>query len=350
MKKLRNFVFIICILTMSLLSSCNIASLNSEVNDMKGQLIGNSFECQFYDNYGEKFLTASGTKIGMTGNIVKESKINSSDGTTATEYALSSVVTINIDGKQIQSCGDTIIFEESSLKPDAEFQLSDIESGSSDGFSENTIISGIVNDYKNFFGKGQVVVIQSQLGVPICAYSGDDVYWEVRNDLPKTTKLMIDGKALYIHRANFQIIDKDLIYFAFYKGQPIGFFLMFPELNQVVKHLNGKMNLFGKLKFMYYLKARKIDVALGQLFGVVPEFQGKGVEAAMIKRFTECIIEKGREYKYLELNWVGDFNPPMIHLMDYIGAKVVRTYVTYRKLFRDDIEFVRSADKMQNID
>lgn len=70
----------------------------------------------------------------------------------------------------------------------------------------------------------------------------------------------------------------------------------------------------------------------------------------MIKRFTECIIEKGREYKYLELNWVGDFNPPMIHLMDYIGAKVVRTYVTYRKLFRDDIEFVRSADKMQNID
>ena len=92
-------------------------------------------------------------------------------------------------------------------------------------------------------------------------------------------------------------------------------------MNQVVKHLNGKMNLFGKLKFMYYLKARKIDVALGQLFGVVPEFQGKGVEAAMIKRFTECIIEKGREYKYLELNWVGDFNPPMIHLMDYIGAQ-----------------------------
>mgnify|MGYP001025311203 FL=1 len=153
-----------------------------------------------------------------------------------------------------------------------------------------------------------------------------------------------------IYKSLQPIIDKDLIYFAFYKEQPIGFFLMFPELNQVVKHLNGKMNLFGKLKFMYYLKARKIDVALGQLFGVVPEFQGKGVEAAMIKRFTECIIEKGREYKYLELNWVGDFNPPMIHLMDYIGAKVVRTYVTYRKLFRDDIEFVRSADKMQNID
>lgn len=148
-----------------------------------------------------------------------------------------------------------------------------------------------------------------------------------------------------IYKSLQPIIDKDLIYFAFYKNQPIGFFLMFPEINQVVKHLNGKMNLPGKLKFLYYLHVKKIDVALGQLFGVVPEFQGKGVEAAMIKRFTERVIQRDSKYKFLELNWVGDFNPPMIHLMEYIGAKAVRTHITYRKLFRDDIEFVRSVDK-----
>ena len=45
----------------------------------------------------------------------------------------------------------------------------------------------------------------------IVAYSGEDVYWEIPDDLPKFTKLMIDGKALYIHRANFQIIDKSLL-------------------------------------------------------------------------------------------------------------------------------------------
>ena len=65
----------------------------------------------------------------------------------------------------------------------------------------------------------------------------------------------------------------------------------------------------------------------------------------MIKRFTERIIEGGREYKYLELNWVGEFNPPMIHLMQYIGATVARVHITYRKMLRDDIEFVRSVDK-----
>lgn len=210
MRKRIASVFTIVLLTLSF-AGCDIASWESGINDIKGQLVGNSFECQFYDNYGERFLTASGTKIGMTGNAIEESKIDSTDGSSSIEYSLSSVVTINIDGKQIQSCGDTIIFSESGLMPDAEFQLSDIRSKTGGSFSENTAISGIVNEYKNFFGKGQVVVIQSQLGVPICAYSGDDVYWEVRNDLPKTTKLMIDGKALYIHRANFQIIDKELI-------------------------------------------------------------------------------------------------------------------------------------------
>ncbi len=188
-----------------------IGILTSRLDDIKGQLIGNSFECQFYDNYGEQFLTVNGNKISLTGNIIKEAQIDSETGDAFSTYSLSSIVTINVDGNQMQSCGDTIIFEEEGLEPDVNFQLEDIASSSQGSVIENTSISKIVNKYKNMFGKGQVVVIQSQLGVPICAYSGNNVYWEVREDLPKTTKLMIDGKALYIHRANFQIIDKDLI-------------------------------------------------------------------------------------------------------------------------------------------
>lgn len=188
-----------------------VGMLTSRLDDIKGQLVGNSFKCQFYDNYGEEFLTVIGKKIGLNGNIVKEAQIDAETGDAYSSYSLSSIVTINVDGNQMQSCGDTIIFEEEGLEPDVKFQLEDINSSSHGNLVENTSISGIVNKYKNMFGKGQVVVIQSQLGVPICAYSGNNVYWEVREDLPKTTKLMIDGKALYVHRANFQIIDKDLI-------------------------------------------------------------------------------------------------------------------------------------------
>ena len=121
-------------------------------------------------------------------------------------------MTVLIDGKEVESCGSTMIFAEKGLEPEVDFKNPDtIDSTTNGSLGDNVIISNVVNKYKNYFGKSRVVVIQSQLGDPICAYSGDTVYWEVCDDLPKTTKLMVDGKALYIHRANFQIIDKDLL-------------------------------------------------------------------------------------------------------------------------------------------
>ena len=64
---------------------------------------------------------------------------------------------------------------------------------------------------KNLLRSLLTIVLLFALATPLMAYSGDRVYWEIVDDLPKTTKLMIDGKALYIHRANFQIIDKKLV-------------------------------------------------------------------------------------------------------------------------------------------
>ena len=127
-----------------------------------------------------------------------------------TTKTLSSVITITIDGRQLISCGDTCVFYDKRLTPEYEFYLDKIESDSS-GILDSTLISGKVNSIKNEFGKPMVVVIKSQMGAPIYAFSGDKVYWEIQEDLPRFTKLMIDGKALYIHRANFQIVDKALL-------------------------------------------------------------------------------------------------------------------------------------------
>lgn len=198
------------ILILSLyLTGCNIAGFGSEVNNLKSSITGNAYTCDFYTNSGEKFMTACGTNIDISENIIKESTYNSEDGWGYTQ-SLSSVITITIDGRQMESCGSTIIFAEDGLKPSVDFTVEKIES-SADGFKDNVFIAKTVNEYKNYFGKPVVVVVQSQLGDPITAYSGEDVYWEVCQDIPKTTKLFIDGKALYIHRANFQIIDKDLL-------------------------------------------------------------------------------------------------------------------------------------------
>lgn len=204
MKKIVCIFLSLCM--MFILSSC--AMFDSKVNSLNGSITGNTYECQFYSNNGNKFMTLTGQKIDINSNIIRE-RTYDSDGWGYVE-TLSSVITITVDGHQMSNCGSTVLFVEKGLTPDVDFQVESINSEAS-GVGDNTIIANIVNRYKNAFGKPVVAVIQSQLGDPICAFSGNDVYWEVCEDLPKTTKLMIDGHALYIHRANFQLIDIDLL-------------------------------------------------------------------------------------------------------------------------------------------
>lgn len=191
-----------------LLTGC--AKFDSIINDIHGSLTGNNYTVYTYDNYGNQTLKTSGKKISITGNKIETTSYGS-DGRAVTGYDLSSVITITIDGKEIESCGDTCVFVQKELQPEVDFSLDEISSNGGNGITDNAALAKVLNRYKNDFGKSRVVVIKSQLGQPIAAFSGDDVYWEIPDDLPKMTKLMVDGKALYIHRANYQIIDKNLL-------------------------------------------------------------------------------------------------------------------------------------------
>ena len=190
------------------ISLAGCAFLQSRLHEIKGSILGNRYNAYFYTNNGTRFMEMSGSNIGFANNVVKEKLYSGSDSERVASQ--SSVITITIDGHQVESCGSTIVFEEDGLKPDVDYKVEEIKS-SANSLMDVNIIAGVVNRYKNVFGKPVVVIIQSQLGDPICAYSGKNVYWEVYNDLPKTTKLMIDGKALYVHRANFQIVDSRLL-------------------------------------------------------------------------------------------------------------------------------------------
>lgn len=142
------------------------------------------------------------------------------------------------------------------------------------------------------------------------------------------------------------IIDERLIWFGYYNSEPIAFFIMMPEVNPVIKRLNGKLNLPGKIKFFYYKNIKKIcDKAFGLIFGIVPEHQKKGIEGAIIMSFAKVALRSDFPYKELELNWIGDFNPPMIRIVEAMGFKVIKTHVTYRYLFDRKKKFKR-AKKM----
>ena len=123
----------------------------------------------------------------------------------------------------------------------------------------------------------------------------------------------------------------------------MAFFISIPELNQLYKHLNGQWNLLSKLKFLYLLKTGACKKGLGIVFGVTPDHQRKGVEGGLVVSYVKNLAwKKGFQYKDIEMNWIGDFNPKMIRVVEQIGSKLLKTHITYRRLFDETKEFKRA--------
>jgi len=154
-------------------------------------------------------------------------------------------------------------------------------------------------------------------------------------------KGMSQEQAMAIMKAIKPIMEEELMWFAYFNGQPIAFYIMLPEVNQIFKYLNGKFNALAKLKFLYYRWRGVCRKMFGVAFGIVPEHQGKGVEGYIITYAARKIQPMGR-YDTFEMTWIGDFNPKMVAICEDLGARRYRTYITYRKLFDETREFKRA--------
>lgn len=166
------------------------------------------------------------------------------------------------------------------------------------------------------------------------------VYNEAWESFKKDFKPM---KTDYIHKTLQKakvIIEEDLIWLAYNKGKPIAIYLMYPDVNQIFKHLNGKLHFFNILRFLYLKKRKTMTRARGVLMGVVPKFQGLGIESAFMYQIDK-VMKRKTHYKEIEFSWVGDFNPKMRKIFISVGSKSVKHYITYRYLFDRNKEFKR---------
>ncbi len=137
-----------------------------------------------------------------------------------------------------------------------------------------------------------------------------------------------------------RIIEEEFIWIAYHQGKPIAIYLMYPDLNQILRHLDGRMHLWNMLKFLYLKHTKTMTRARGVLMGVVPEFQGRGVEAAIIMKLQEMFRRKPH-YREIEFSWVGDFNPKMKNIFLSVGSVPAKKYKTYRYLFDREKPFER---------
>lgn len=154
------------------------------------------------------------------------------------------------------------------------------------------------------------------------------------------------GKIIELKQAKFifakmkPVIDEKITWFVYHKGEPIGMWVNIPDLNQYFKHFNGKFSWIQKLHFLYLKLTGSCKRFVGVVYGIVPEWQGKGTDAYMI---VECgkVVQPNRRYDKYEMQWIGDFNPKMINLAHNLEAEEVRRLSTYRYLFDRDKAFVR---------
>lgn len=195
--KRKIVLLILVVLSMSLiLTGC--AEIMDKIAVTKGNLVGQHFNIAVYDNYALKTMSMEGSRVSI--EVFEDRKSRNEDAVVS-----SSVLEITVNGEQIIQSGNTIIFAEDGLDMVEDFEIpSEIKKSGGMGFVP---VDRYVNDIKNKIGKEKTVVILTPLGVPIGVYEGKNVYVTVPKDLPKMTRLNIDGKSLYIHRANYIIMD-----------------------------------------------------------------------------------------------------------------------------------------------
>jgi hypothetical protein len=141
------------------------------------------------------------------------------------------------------------------------------------------------------------------------------------------------------------IIDEELIWFAYFNDKPIAFFVLFPDLNQILKHMNGNLNLWNLIRFVYYKLTHEMTRMRAIVGGVHPSHQNSGVESAIFLNLYN-VFKRKPWFKELELSWVGDFNLKMIAIYEALGAHKAKTHITYRYLINDKLPFIRYKDEM----
>lgn len=200
---MKKKIAVLLLMTALIASAAGCASIRDAVAKIKGDLIGQRFVISVYDDYADKTLQVTGSKI--TVGLLE----NSSNFNVENPGFESEVIEITVNGDQMFQVGNTVIFAEEGLDMVKDYVVpAEVSGAQGGGFVP---FDRYVNDIKNQIGKDKTIIISSQMGIPIGVYQGKDVFVTVPDDLPKMTRLNIDGKSLYIHRANYVIMDSDLL-------------------------------------------------------------------------------------------------------------------------------------------
>ncbi len=122
-------------------------------------------------------------------------------------------------------------------------------------------------------------------------------------------------------------VDPALLLVAEVDGQAVGFLVALPEINEALRHLNGRLTRWGLLKLWWY--RRRIRTLCVKLLGVLPEHRGRGIETLLGVELVRRALHRG--YRRAELSLISERNVVMNQLLARAGATVYRTHRLYER-------------------
>lgn len=133
------------------------------------------------------------------------------------------------------------------------------------------------------------------------------------------------------------IVFGDLIRVAEYDGEPVGFLIALPDINELTRDLNGNLFPLGWAKLLWRLRKPQVRRIRVPLMGIRKSLQGHRVASLMAFQMIEyirrdAVINYGATEG--EIGWILEDNGPMRSIADAIESKVTRTYRIYEKALR----------------
>jgi len=145
------------------------------------------------------------------------------------------------------------------------------------------------------------------------------------------------------------VMDEELVWFAYFNNEPVGFFVLLPDLNLILRHFKGRIEGFGKVRFLWYKLTNEMTRMRAVVGGVRYTHQNSGIESAIFYQLYQ-VFKRKPWLKELELSWVGDYNPKMLAIYEALGAKRAKTHVTYRYMINNNLTFTRYKDEVKHQD
>ena len=137
-----------------------------------------------------------------------------------------------------------------------------------------------------------------------------------------------DNETREMEKNVVKIADPDLAFFIYYEDEPAGVCVILPDINPLLKRLNGRIGLSGLLKILMY--RREITGLRGLLFGIKEKYRQLGLPMLAFRHLYE-VVRKKEKYRYLELGWTLEDNESINFLVEEAGARIHKKYRIFRK-------------------